>query len=60
MEDLKRHEFFAGISWHDLRNQEAPDFIAPSLPTAEDEALDWYVYEINAFKAKGGEGGYCF
>ena len=49
MEDLKRHEFFAGISWHDLRNQEAPDFIAPSLPTAEDEALDWYVYENKCF-----------
>ena len=40
-DELKRHDFFAGIQWSDLREQQAPDFVCPTLPSAEDEALDW-------------------
>lgn len=41
LDELKQHDFFAGIRWPDLRQQQAPDFVHPTLPSAEDEALDW-------------------
>eukprot|EP00195_Chlamydomonas_chlamydogama_P005080 CAMPEP_0202904494 /NCGR_PEP_ID=MMETSP1392-20130828/29654_1 /ASSEMBLY_ACC=CAM_ASM_000868 /TAXON_ID=225041 /ORGANISM="Chlamydomonas chlamydogama, Strain SAG 11-48b" /LENGTH=338 /DNA_ID=CAMNT_0049592139 /DNA_START=42 /DNA_END=1055 /DNA_ORIENTATION=+ len=52
MEDLKRHDFFAGVRWEELRSQKAPDFIAPSPPTPEEEALDWELTSLVA-----GPGG---
>lgn len=46
MGTLKGHDFFAGIAWNDLFLQDAPDFIRPTPPSAEDEALDWELTSI--------------
>uniref|UniRef100_A0A7S3R3C7 non-specific serine/threonine protein kinase n=1 Tax=Dunaliella tertiolecta TaxID=3047 RepID=A0A7S3R3C7_DUNTE len=46
LQDLKRHEFFAGVDWGSLRSQKAPSYIPPPTPTVEEEALDWELSSI--------------
>ena len=41
--------------WSSLRQGEAPDFIPPSVPSAEDEALDWELTSL-VTKSEGFHG----
>eukprot|EP00210_Caulerpa_lentillifera_P008660 g8259.t1 len=48
LEDVKRHVFFDGIPWDQLRQINAPEFLPPETGEDESAELDWELKSIKA------------
>jgi len=56
IQDLKEHEFFAGLDWSTLRDQNAPNFVPPKRLDDEELASDWEFQSLNAMLQKQNLG----